>query len=267
MSRQQILEKVQTLPSPPIVFQCLWDGDSRGWFVCFSAITSDGQTHHLGCLLDAAEIQRFTGQKGMWPEAAFAQHIGEELAEQYGAQFYFPSPSYPEDDCPQWNDRDKGYPCRRCGILLLQPPNLTWRGVCFHCHLAEEREQREAKWTPEQRAGRRCFICGNPATGELNGQPACADCLDKYEVYKCVQCGGTGMRSKPIDCTKVCSSCEAQNLVDSLSESQKETIRAAMTKGYFEGVRTAREVVQCGINKAQDVIQALGQQKAKEEQP
>src|SRR5262249_39267010 len=69
---------------------------------------------------------------------------------------------------------NQGQPCRRCGILLLQRGDpCPWRGVCYFCHLDEEREKKEAKWTPEERAGPRCSRCGNPAKGTMGDSPMC----------------------------------------------------------------------------------------------
>lgn len=258
MSQEKILDKVKSLTSSPMVFQADWDGDSTGWFVRFSAVTEDGQTHFLGIFSEGGDIRLFNGQVPPWPEAMAAQRLGQELAGQYGAEFYFPSPDHPEEDCPHWKQRDKGYPCRRCNTLLLQDPLCPWHGLCFHCHLGEEREQREAKWTPEQRSGPRCHICGNPATSELNGGPACAGCLNKYEVYKCEKCEGVTMLAKSIGHSSLCSRCELQIALDSLSEAQRNAIRDAMTQGQLKAIQFARELMGCSLYQAQSVLRLLG---------
>lgn len=258
MSREQILASVDSLKSIPIAIEALWDGDSTGWFVCFAAITADSQSHPLGVLSEGGDIRLFNGQVPPWPEAVAAQQLGNELAERFGAEFYFPSPENPEDDCPSWHDRTKGYPCRRCGILLLQRHPCPWRGICYHCHLAEEREQREAKWTPAQRAGPRCHICGNPATKELNGRPACAECFDKYEVYTCERCNGVTMIPKSIGHTSLCSQCELLTAIDLLTDAQRNTIRDAIAKGRIRGIQTAMALMRCSLQEANDVVHLLG---------
>lgn len=256
MSRETILAKVESLPSSPKVIEALWDGDSDGWFIRFSAISEDGQSHWLGALSEGGDIRLFNGQVPPWPEALAAQHLGDELAHRYGAHFYFPSPEYHEDDCPSWNDREQGYPCSQCGIPLLQREPCPWRGLCYHCHLDKEREEREASWTQEKREGPRCHICGNPASGELNGGLACRECLDKYEVYQCERCQCRVMTSQR-DHSSLCSGCELQIQIDALTEVQRDTIREAMAKGRFEGLRSAIDVMGCSLNEAQSVLHLL----------
>lgn len=263
MSRADILAKFESLKSPPLAIQALWDGDSEGWHIWFSAIAYDGQVYYLGILSDS-DIRLSNGQAPLWPEAMAAQQLGGELAKQHGAEFYFPSPNHPEDDCPQWSERALGYPCQRCGIPLLQHDTCPWRGLCFHCHLDQKREQREAKWTSEERAGPRCHICGNPATGELNGAPACANCIDKYKVYTCANCGTTTMLSKSMSHTELCSHCELQNAIDALTPAQRNTIRDAKAKGLIAGIKSAKEVMGCSLNDAQSVLYLLGNQQTPE---
>jgi hypothetical protein len=76
-----------------------------------------------------------------WPEALTAQQVSAEVTACFGVPFYFPSPNYPEQDCPRWRDRDKGTPCAGCGISLLQEPDCSWRGRCYECYLAEEKRR------------------------------------------------------------------------------------------------------------------------------
>jgi hypothetical protein len=258
MSREKILAKVESLSSAPLAFEALWDGDSTGWFIYFSAVTSDGQSHPLGVLSDGSDIRLFNGQVPPWPEAIAAQKLGNELAGRYNAEFYFPSPDHPEDGCPAWNDRGKGYPCRRCGILLLQRDSCPWRGICYHCHLAEEREQREAKWSLEQRSGPRCHICGNPATNELNGGPVCADCFDKYEVYNCEKCGCFCRIAKSSKRSSLCRRCEIQNAVDLLTITQRNTILTAKAKSRSEGIDSVINTIGCSVPQAEYVLHLLG---------
>lgn len=256
-TREQIFAKVDSLESPPIAIEALWDGDTDGWFVCLAAITTDLQWHALGVLSDGGDIRIFNGQVPPWPEAAAARQIGKEIAERFGAEFYFPSPDYPEDDCPSWHQRAQGYPCRRCGILLLQRDPCPWRGICYHCHLAEEREERESKWTPEQRAGPRCRVCGNPAIHELNGDPACEVCFEKYEVYTCERCNGVTMLLKSIGHTSLCSSCEIRESIDALTNEQKDAILKGLAKGRLIGIHAAMDVMRCSLTEAHRVLHFL----------
>ncbi len=257
MSRELIFAKLSMLTSPLIAIEALWDGDTTGWFICLNAITKDGQSHQLDVLSDGGDIRLFNGHVPPWPEAVAAKQLGNELAGRFGVEFYFPSPDHPEDNCPGWMERNKGYPCQRCGILLLQRPGCPWRGFCYHCHLEEEHELREAKWTPEQRAGPKCHICGNPATKELNGQLACADCFDKYEFYACEKCGNVTTIHKSISHSSLCSQCRIQLSIDSLTPAQKNTIRVAVAKGYFKGIQTVMAVMGCLLSDAVRVMHVL----------
>lgn len=259
MEREKIFAKVESLHSAPIAFQALWDGGSSGWFIDLVAIMQDGQAHPLGVISDGGDIRLFNGQVPPWPEAFAARQLGSELAERFGAEFYFPSPDHPEDDCPDWRERNKGYPCRRCGILLLQRHACPWRGVCYHCHLDEEREQREAKWTPEQRAGRRCHICGSPATTELNGGPACSDCFDKYVVYRCEKCDIPCMVLKSQSHASLCHRCDVKQAVEALTPSQRDMIRDAKAQSQMEGILTVIDIMGCSLNVAEYVLHMLGQ--------
>ena len=146
LSREELLVKAAALPGPPVAFEALWDGDTDGWGVEIAAVLTDGEgyrNHHLAFLRGGGDIRLFNGQVPPWPEAKLAAAVGAELAGRFQVPFFFPSPDHPEDGCPAWVDRERGYPCRRCGILLLQRDPCPWRGVCYHCHLEEERENKK----------------------------------------------------------------------------------------------------------------------------
>jgi hypothetical protein len=257
MTRQEVLAKINALTSKPIAFQALWDGNSSGWMVRMSVVTTDMRTHFLGTLRFGGDIRIFNGDVPPWPEAAMAQELGNELAVRFDAEFYFPSPKNPEDECPAWFERANGYPCRHCGILLWQRDHCPWRGVCFHCHLEEDRQQREAKWTAEKGASQRCHICGNPATQELNGGPACAECFNKYESYTCARCGGVTTLLNTYGRSEICSSCELQDAINSLSAEQRDSIRNALEKGQLWGVKVAKEVMKCSLLTAKRAVYQL----------
>ena len=257
MSREQILAAVDALPAPPIAIEALWDGDPEGWFIRFHAITADAHTHPLGVVSHGGDIRLFQGQVPPWPEASVAQHLGDELAARFGVVFYFPSPLHPEDACPSWQERHHGYPCRRGGILLVQRDPCPWRGVCYHCHLAEEWEQREATWMPEDRAGSRCYLCGQPAHTHLNGRPACASCCNKYEVYTCQCCQTQVLVSKSCTHTTLCSRCEVQNTLAALLDSQRNRIHDALAASRISGIHAVMEVMACTLPEAHDIVSLL----------
>ena len=91
------------------------------------------------------DIRIFNGQVPPWPEAVRPKEAGEDLAARLGIPFFFASPQHPEDRCPRWWEQSQAYPCRRCGIPLLQCDPCPWRGACYSCHLAEQKEQKEQK--------------------------------------------------------------------------------------------------------------------------
>jgi hypothetical protein len=142
-SREALVAKADTLSERPAAFEAFWDGDTGGWYVTLVAVLPTGagyRDHFLATLRDGGDLRLFNGQVPPWPEARRAGEAGAELAARFGVPFYFPSPGWPEDDCPRWADRDRGYPCGRCGVPLLQRPECPWRGVCYRCQLAIERE-------------------------------------------------------------------------------------------------------------------------------
>jgi hypothetical protein len=259
---EQLMEKADTLPQAPVAFEAFWDGDSSGWSVVLSAILH-GETgfrdHFLWAMQDAGDIGLFTGQAPPWGEARLAQRAGDKLAARFKVPFYFPSPDHPEDDCPRWWERSQGSPCRRCGIPLLQRHDpCPWRGVCYFCHLQEEREKKEAAWTPEERAGPRCRICGNPAIGLLNSWPACRRCLDHYEIYPCSQCGSSSLIPKFARGSDLCSRCALRVRLDEVPEAHRQAIReAAASGGKLAGIKKARDLLAWSLHDAMEAVQEL----------
>jgi hypothetical protein len=150
-SVEAILTRFAALPQLPTAVEALWDGDSSGWYLVILALLEQ-QTlppphyseHQLAILQgDNGDLRLFNQQVPPWPEAQLAQQVGIVITAQYGVPFYFPSPHYPEDDCPRWWQRTLATPCERCGIPLLQDHDpCPWRGMCYQCHLAREREDR-----------------------------------------------------------------------------------------------------------------------------
>jgi hypothetical protein len=261
-SREQLMEKADALPQAPVAFEAFWDGDSGGWYVVLTAILkgeSGFRDHCLWAMQEGGDLRLFNGQAPPWGEARLAQQVGEGLAAKFGVPFYFPSPNHPEDDCPRWWEQAQGSPCRRCGIPLLQRHDpCPWRGVCYYCYLEEEREKKEAAWTPEERAAPRCHICGNPATGTLSSSPTCQGCLDRYEVYQCSQCGLSTLILKSARSSDLCSRCVLRARLDAVPESHRQAIRhAAAEGGKFAGIRKAKELLDWSLRDAMDAVQEL----------
>lgn len=247
-----LIATVAALPAPPVAFEAFWDGDTHGWFLDFSAIVPQADGYAaviLRCLQDGGDIRIFNGQVPPWPEAAQAQALGAALAARFGVPFYFPSPDHPEDNCPRWWEQDEGTPCRRCGIPLLQRPDHPWRGICSYCHSAEEREQREADWTPEQRAGPRCSTCGTPSLPDSGTTIHCPQCRERYRLYQCRGCGEhvrgflNGMDNLD-DADGRCLDCAIADRLASIPDDQREaiaTVRA--TKGSFSAAKIIQDLL------------------------
>lgn len=254
--RDEILARADELNETPLAVQALWDGDTSGWYLCLSAVLTT-QIFHLGCLQEGGDIRIFNGQVPPWPEAQLAIELGKQIADRYGVELYFPSPNHPEDDCPSWNEREQGYPCGRCGILLLQQIECPWRGICYHCHLDERTEAREASWTPEERAGPRCHICGTPAKKQLGNGQVCQECFAKYEVHRCVQCGVQVLISKSIVHKELCRHCELRNAIAALTQSQRTKILEAERSGRLKAIQVTKEFMDCELGDVELILHYL----------
>lgn len=147
-TREALLEKAAGIPTPPVAVEAFWDGDTTGWCVVLTMIYVERPARELryrefnlaAMRGTDGDLRLFNGEVPPWPEAAQAREIGEELSRRLGVPFFFASPDHPEDSCPRWWERDQAYPCGQCGIPLLQREPCPWRGVCYHCHLARDRE-------------------------------------------------------------------------------------------------------------------------------
>lgn len=155
-------------------------------------------------------------------------------------------------------DRDRACPCRRCGIPLLQRDPCPWRGVCYHCHLEEQREMKEAGWTPEERAGPRCHLCGNPARGTMGRSPACSDCLEKHEQFPCSGCGMTVLILRTQRQGDLCHLCGVRARLDGVPEADRRAIRdAASGRGEFEALVVAKRLLGWSLYDARDAVHLL----------
>jgi hypothetical protein len=155
-TQKALLEKAAKCPVPPVAIEAFWEGDTSGWFVVLtlifmekSASGSQNNEYELAVMRGSdGDLRIFNGLVPPWPEAERAREVGQELATQLRIPFYFPSPNHPEEECPRWWEKDQGYPCRLCSIPLLQHDPCPWRGICYHCHLEEERAKRAVELKP-----------------------------------------------------------------------------------------------------------------------
>lgn len=265
-TRDDLLRKAGEAPAPPVAIEAFWDGDTAGWFVVLVVIYLDGsaqgrQHRDLDLAVmrgEGGDLRIFDGEVPPWPEAVRAKVAGEDLAARLGIPFFFASPEHPEDECPRWWEQSQSYPCRRCGIALLQRDRCPWRGACYHCHLAEKEEKREAQRSPEQRSAPRCGICGRPATEGAGTEPRCSDCLARYEDHECSGCGAKVTRLKGGDQASVCSSCELSARFAEVSESDRQAIRDAVAKeGEGPGIRAAMRILGWSLLDASFAVRRL----------
>jgi hypothetical protein len=265
-TREAIMQQAEGIPAPPVAIEAFWDGDTTGWFVVLTMLYVDGSAaehqHREYPLADlrgeGGDLRLFNGQAPPWPEAARAKDIGEELASRFAVPFYFPSPDHPEDSCPRWWEQSRGYPCRRCGIPLLQRDPCPWRGVCYFCHLAEEKEAKEARWSPEDRAGPRCEICGDPASNAPSRFLRCSRCLDRYDDYDCSRCGNHVCVLKTLAHTDICHFCDLLARLAEVSEADRQTIRAASaTGGEFDRLDVAMRILGWSLHDAAFAVRKI----------
>lgn len=266
LNSDDLIRKAGEIPAPPVAIEAFWDGEPTGWFVVLTMIYVDGSVRErqhrdfdLAVLRDeGGDLRIFNGQVPPWPEAVRAKEAGEHLAARFRIPFFFASPQHPEDGCPRWWEQSQAYPCCRCGIPLLQRDPCPWRGVCYHCHEAEEKEKREAQWSPEQRAAPRCGICGMPATEGASPEPRCPDCLARYKYYECSGCGTKVTTLKSLDHATVCSSCELSARLANVSESDRQAIRIAVAKeGEGPGIIAAMDILGWSLLDASFAVRRL----------
>ena len=100
--------KISDLDGKVSCIEALWDGDTNGWFVRMSAVMlndSVHKAHFLVSISKGSDARLFSGQVPPWPEAIHAAKIGSQLANCFGAEFYFPSPEAPNIGMVPWLDR------------------------------------------------------------------------------------------------------------------------------------------------------------------
>jgi hypothetical protein len=254
---------LRAMAGRPLAFEALWDGDSDGWSLSvFAVLPGAGEAYQAVHLWTSNEpggdFRVFRGLVPPWPEAEKAARLGAELSAEFGVPFHFPSPRHPEEDCPRWWEMGSSYPCKRCGIALLQRDPCPWRGWCYFCHLADEREKREALLSPEERADPRCHVCGRPGAGTVRSRPRCARCLRDYEDYACSTCGAWTMIRRSEAHTEECHRCDLLRRLARLEPAQREAIRvSARREGMLQTLRLAREILDCDLRDARVAIELL----------
>ncbi len=240
--------------SGAVAIEALWDGDTQGWSVELFAVIraqSGYSARHLHSFRFGGDMRIFNGQVPPWPEAAAASRAGADLAAALGIPFHFPSPIHPEDDCPRWWERDSGRLCARCReVLLLQRADCRWPGVCYHCHLALEREKRDAQFPEEERRGPRCSMCGDPATGDVGNPARCSRCREKYRDSKCPSCDVMMTRHVDHITSDYCGHCVMAQRLSTLSAHERRRLREAASHG-IRGLIAVQKLLDCGLGDAQ----------------
>jgi hypothetical protein len=253
----KLWDAVSRLRPRPVAIEAFWDGDPQGWFVDLSAVVVDGDSfrlHHLTVFNGGGDIRLFNGTVPPWSEAEAAAAAGRALGERLGVPFFFPSPAHPEDDCPHWWEQDEARPCKRCGILLLQPEELAWRGHCHHCQLRVEREAREAAWTPEERAAPQCHVCGTPAVGEVGLEVRCGRCRDAYEDWTCCSCGIQVMSRRSRPHGPSCDRCSLRERLARVSPDDRRRIQEIETTGRLDAILALRDLIGGSISDADQAL-------------
>jgi hypothetical protein len=269
-SDSEVLDDLKAKAASAVAIEALWDGDTQGWFVdLYAVVEGDAgyESRRLRSFSHGGDIRLFNGAVPPWPEALEAARIGQCLATLLGVPFHFPSPDHPEDDCPHWWEIAQAYPCRRCGMLLLQRPDLRWQGACHHCHIAIEREAKEALWSPEERSALRCSMCGNPAVGETGPSPWCRTCQEKYDTFVCPGCGSQVTVLRQYRKGDICSSCVLAERLSALSTAERRRIRDAAKLGMIAGIIAVKDVLGCGIGDAQEALAVLSRTSDSDDDP
>lgn len=220
-------------------------------------VGSGYESCHLLSFRYGGDLRLFNSEVPAWPEALDAARIGKQLAQELGVDFHFPSPQHPEDNCPHWWEIAQSSPCSRCNIQLLQPQDYLWRGVCSRCHIAIEREAREARWSPEERAAPRCFLCGTPVVGELGEAPQCKSCRERYRIFLCTTCGQQVTIWRDSYTSDVCSSCEIAAQLDALPEQDRKRILEATVADTTTVLFEACDLLDCSLPDLESALAEL----------
>lgn len=140
---------LQQVSGKPTVLEALWDGDTQGWYLCLSVYVKRGiwplqrtERHTLGTVTLGTDLRLFNGQVPPWPEAEFVKTFVKQTQGKYGLTLYLPSEE-PDDDCPQWTEREYAVACADCAKLIIPTtsPYLP-KDICYNCHLRREQKAR-----------------------------------------------------------------------------------------------------------------------------
>jgi hypothetical protein len=257
---EEALENAGRCPGLPVAVEAVWDAR---WRVRLGVIYSDPSAgehgyrkHEIGQFGEPS-FGSINGRVRSWPEAQAAVGIGTETAASLGIPFYFPSPSYPEEECPRWWEQHLGYPCRACGILLLQPPTCEHHGTCRLCNIDERMRIKEAGLTPEERLMPHCRVCGERTLEVHKGLSRCAECQEKYADWQCPRCGGRGRYARDHVPLVNCWRCDGMDTIDSLSEEEREHFGKLSRERPIRAVIDLRNLLGIGIGEAKGLVNLL----------
>jgi hypothetical protein len=265
-SQAAMRERIRALTSLPVAIEAVWDGDSGGWMVILAAVLPQAESgkppyrhHDFGWFRGAGgDMRLFNGQDPPWPEARVAAEHGREIAAKLGVPFYFPSPEHPEDDCPRWWEQDRGTPCSRCGIPLLQSVDCPWCGVCHYCHLALERAARQEVGGETDPNVVGCEICGKPGEATPLDGRLCPTCADRFTECQCSSCGDRMLAQPAIPTAKTCSDCVVTARMRELSGEDRTritTVLAAM--GPIAAIKELRSMMELQFEDAVAMVEVI----------
>lgn len=259
-----LLANLQTTAARPVAVEADWDGDSDGWFVRLKVAIIDAQgrdvriVRHIDRELAAKNPDHATQR---WPEAVAAAAAGEELAAALGVPFYFPSPRYPELDCPDWWHRDEGSPCSLCGVPLLRVGGALAPLLCSGCVVDLHIQERQARWTPEQRRAPKCSFCGEPSPATPRPRILCDGCCERYQWSSCAGCGCDLATRRDVPALTTCSFCIARDQLASLASEARRTLRDALDEGSLAVINAARSLLGIGLSEAQTILALVRQER------
>lgn len=97
--KEMVLKRARELEMEPDFIAAYWDGDSSGWFVCLSAFalddTGEEREELITTLQEGGDARVLFEDRPHWPEARFAQEVGQQLADSLQVPFRFDSPGEP----------------------------------------------------------------------------------------------------------------------------------------------------------------------------
>ncbi|RBL92427.1 hypothetical protein [Chitinophaga flava] len=144
-------EKITAAGGEPKALEALWNGDAYDWRLYLNLYIQPQngplERHYLGDIMLPPDFWVPEGETSPWLETILAKEWGKMAIQQYGLEFYFPSPDYPEPDCPFWTERQQGIHCTDCGKLIKPSTTDLPKKICYHC--AQKRKSKEALQSDE----------------------------------------------------------------------------------------------------------------------